>query len=152
MTPQQMLYKALFIRAKHGVELTVTGISMEPVLHHGDTITVQKKETYEIGDILVFLYKYQELLVHRLLKIENGRYFCKGDNSFRLEDMDASQIIGAVRLDSDPHRGDEFIEASLEISRIFRRSGFQHEATMETEAYKNYKTRYLEKHYEIHKK
>ena len=73
MTPQQMLYKALFIRARYGVELTVTGSSMEPVLHHGDTITVQNKESYEIGDILVFLYKHQELLVHRLLKIEKGR-------------------------------------------------------------------------------
>lgn len=145
MTPQQMLHKALFIRARHGVELTVTGSSMEPVLHQGDTITVQKKETYEIGDILVFLYKHQELLVHRLLKIENGRYFCKGDNSFRLEDMDESQIIGAVRLDSDPHRSGTFIEASLEISRIFRRSGYQREATMETEAYIKYKTNYLEK-------
>ncbi len=145
MTTDKMVYQTLLIRARHGVKMIVAGVSMEPVLHQGDTIIVQKKESYEIGDILVFLYKNHELLVHRLLKIENGRYFCKGDNSFRLEDTDISQIIGSVCLDSDPHRENKFIEASLEISRIFRHSGFQREATMNTEAYKHYKNTYLEK-------
>lgn len=145
MPIEKVVYQTLLLRARHSVEMTVDGFSMEPVLHQGDTIIVQKKERYEIGDILVFLYKNQELLVHRLLKIENGRYFCKGDNSFRLEDMDISQIIGSVCLDSDPHRENKFIEASLEISRIFRHSGFQREATMNTDAYKYYKNNYLEK-------
>lgn len=145
MTTEKMIYQTLLIRAKHGVKMTVDGVSMEPVLHQGDTIIVKKKESYEIGDILVFLYKSQELLVHRLLKIENGRYFCKGDNSLRLEDVEASHIIGSVSLNYDPYRENKFIQASLEISRIFRHSGFQREVTMETDAYKNYRINYLEK-------
>ncbi len=73
-------------RIKKPFRLSVAGNSMLPILHAGDSILVCRKDIYEEGDILVFFYKQNELLVHRLLKIKNGRYFCKGDNAFRLED------------------------------------------------------------------
>lgn len=37
------------------------------------------------------------ILIHRLLKYD-GRYFCKGDNAFRLEDIEYNQIIGKAVL------------------------------------------------------
>lgn len=36
-------------------------------------------------------------MIHRLLKYD-GRYFCKGDNAFRLEDIEYNQIIGKAVL------------------------------------------------------
>ena len=77
----------LLLRAKipHPFPLTVEGTSMLPILHPGDIVNVCVKENYSVGDILVFFYKEDALLVHRLLKVENGRYFCKGDHAFRLD-------------------------------------------------------------------
>ncbi len=75
-------------KRKQPFKLTIEGTSMLPVLHPGNCISICAKEDYIVGDILVFFYKNDTLLVHRLLKIENGRYFCKGDNSFRLEDVE----------------------------------------------------------------
>ena len=81
---------------KKSVEITVAGSSMNPVLKDGDRIRIEHRDSYAIGDILVFSYKNQELLVHRLLQIKEGKYFCKGDNSMRLEDIAEDQILAAV--------------------------------------------------------
>lgn len=131
-------------KIKRPFELTVSGVSMLPVLHEGDTISVCRKDSYEIGDILVFFYKQEELLVHRLLKIEKGRYFCKGDNSFRLEDISEDQILGSVLLENDPHRTEEFIEASYRINRLFRSCKYDAELTKKHEEYTQYCKKYLE--------
>ena len=125
-------------------ELTVSGSSMNPVLHDRDTITVRRKDAYEAGDILVFLYKYNELLVHRLLKIQNGRYFCKGDNSFRLEDIEKDKIIGAVVLEDDRNHNSDFIAASLAVSKVFRRCRYDADMTKASPEYEAYKRKYLE--------
>ena len=141
MTDEQLLYKTLFLRARHGVELTVDGTSMLPVLHPGDTILVRKKESYEPGDILVFLYKNNELLVHRFLKIEAGRYFCKGDNALRLEDMTLPDIAGKAIL----HNGEPLKETpaylpslSYLVNRAFRKCGYDIKKTKESAIYRFY--------------
>jgi len=71
--------------------LTVSGDSMLPVLSDGDVVTLKKEDQYKLGDILVYPYKEGMLLIHRLLLIDNCRYYCKGDNSLRLEDVDISE-------------------------------------------------------------
>ena len=135
----------LMLRAKiqKPFELIVSGTSMLPVLREGDTVQICGKEEYEAGDILVFLYKENEVLVHRLLKIEEGRYFCKGDNSFRLEDIAKEQIIGVVILEKDPHRTDTFLKDSYQINRIFRRCKYDIEETKKTPEYLLYRQTYL---------
>jgi len=125
--------------------LTIGGVSMMPVLHHGQTVAIFRPEQYTVGDVLVYEYKNEGLLAHRLLKMENGRYFCKGDNSFRLEDMTAAQILGKIRILDDPNTTLEFIEASLEISRLFRTVGYDIEKVKLTPQYEEYKRKYLEK-------
>lgn len=124
--------------------LIVSGVSMLPVLQAGDIISVCRQDIYEIGDILVFVYKNNDLLVHRLLKIEKDRYFCKGDNSFRLEDVSANQIIGAVQLSNDPHDTVEFVNDSYQINRIFRSNKYDILATKQTPEYHRYHKKYLE--------
>ena len=130
-------------KLKQPLELTVEGTSMLPILHPGDSISISSKEDYKLGDILVFFYKNSTLLVHRLLKIENGRYFCKGDNSFRLEDIEKSAILGAVELASDTHNTPEFISASYAINQVFRHCGYDAEKTKLTPEYIFYVNSYL---------
>lgn len=130
-------------KRKQPFKLTIEGTSMLPVLHPGNCISICAKEDYIVGDILVFFYKNDTLLVHRLLKIENGRYFCKGDNSFRLEDVEKNAILGAVIQISDENNTPGFIAASYEINRVFRRCGYDVEKTKLTHKYATYSKNHL---------
>ena len=133
MVDIRLMYKIVFAQlcAGRDVNLSITGDSMLPMLCEGDIVTIRRAEAYSVGDILVYLYK-GKLLIHRLLKIEKGRYFCKGDNSFRLEDFTAEDIAGKVIL----RNGKEivslpstFIALSLAINKVFRRNGYNVEKT-----------------------
>ena len=128
------------LKTKGQAELTVTGTSMEPTLIEGDLITIIKCNNYTIGDILVFDYKNEGLLVHRLLKTSN-RYFCKGDNSFRLEDMPAEKIIGKVTaVNGVPIAVWQKwkIDLSYAVNRSFVKSKYNITNTMQTDIYKLY--------------
>lgn len=139
------IQKILMIRSKikKPFRLSVAGNSMLPILHAGDSILVRRKDIYEEGEILVFFYKQNELLFHRLLKIKNGRYFCKGDNAFRLEDISAEQILGAVLLENDPHKTSEFINDSYNISLIFKSFRYDTVLTKQKVEYQVFHEKYL---------
>jgi len=131
---------------KEPFEVTVTGRSMNPLLYDSDIITVQPLDDYNIGDVLVFNFQDNELLTHRLLLKENGVYFCKGDNVYRLEEVTAEQIIGKVisvngkPLPTCPNR---LIEMSLAVSQQFQSLGRNVKLTKETEEYKLYQKIFL---------
>lgn len=76
--------------------ITVSGTSMYPSIHNGDKVQISRSDSYDTGDIVVFMYKKHELLVHRVVKIKNHTFYCKGDNTFRLEDITKDQILGKV--------------------------------------------------------
>lgn len=137
---QLLLFRA---KIKKPFELTVDGTSMIPILHPGDRIEICARDNYAVGDILVFFYKNDTLLVHRLLRVENGRYLCKGDNSFRLEDIRKEDIVGAVCLEHDANNTPEFVADSYSVSRIFRQNGYNAEKTKLTQEYKNYARKHL---------
>lgn len=141
LTQKQLLL--LRSKVKKPFELRVDGISMLPILHPGDSIKVCAKDEYTVGDILVFFYKDDSLLVHRLLKVENGRYFCKGDNAFRLEDIEKQNIVGAVMLDHDANNTPDFITASYSMSRIFRKMGYNSDKMKSSAEYAEYAQNYL---------
>lgn len=139
--------KMLLPLLKRPFKLTVTGNSMSPILQDGEIIEIQPdQKTYKKGDIVVFYYKEDSLIVHRILKVINGRYYCKGDNSFRIEDVLYDWIIGKVNLKKDPNKTDEFIIDSLKINEIFRQNGYNINKTKNTKEYKHYKDKYLKKY------
>lgn len=151
---RDLLHRVLFAQTKAGkaVTITVEGVSMNPTLYEGDKITVQSVETYLPGDILVFTYKQEGLLVHRLLKTEQNRYFCKGDNSFRLEDLSPEQILGKVTEVNGapaPDCPEQLIALSYSVAREFRRCGYDIPKTKQTPAYELYKKLFL-RNEEIH--
>ncbi len=129
----------------------VTGTSMYPALFPSDSVIVAQSEAYPLGSILVFSYKTEGYLIHRLLRIAKKRYYCKGDNSFRLEDVDEDQILGRVvfvkRMGQTfvPTEVDnKFIDMSLKIYREFVLSGYNHQKVKESDLYIEYKNLYLE--------
>ena len=142
MMDNVLMQKLLFANLRAGRDMTiaVTGVSMNPTMWEGDRVTLQKSDAYTIGDVLVFVYK-GELLIHRLLKIENGRYFCKGDNAFRLEDMAIDQIAGKVVLLNEkplaplPHA---LLTLSYLVSRRFKKCGYDVERTKQSGIYRFY--------------
>lgn len=75
--------------------IKVSGISMLPVLREGDDLQIEIREKYTIGDILVYNYNGDGLLVHRLIG-ESDALMCKGDNAFRIEKISKDKVIGRV--------------------------------------------------------
>ena len=75
--------------------IKVRGISMLPILREGDNLKIENSEKYDVGDILVYNYNGEGLLVHRFLR-EDGVLVCKGDNAFRFEKISQDEVIGKV--------------------------------------------------------
>ena len=134
------------MKSNRELNLRVSGSSMEPTLFAGDIIHIVSGE-YEIGDILVFKYKYDELLVHRYVGMKNNRFICKGDNAFRLEDVDEGAIIGKVdviKCDGKTFLLPKFpislVEKSEEIGKLFRKNKYNSAATKSESIYKEFCT------------
>ena len=61
---------------------TTVGDSMEPIFHKGDLALLRPASTYAVGDVV--LYESPVLhrpVLHRILVIQNGHYFFKGDHN-----------------------------------------------------------------------
>ena len=126
------------------LSITVMGTSMEPVLKDGDVIKVKPCNNYEIGDIIVFLYKNNALLVHRLIKKRNKILLCKGDNSFRLEEVEEEYVLGKVISINSNHIytiPNELIELSYLVNREFRKNRYEIDKTKNSPVYISFRNK-----------
>lgn len=144
----KLLHNIFLAESFHTNELTISviGTSMFPTLLENDVITVTKSKDYTIGDILVFVYKSNELLVHRLLKKEHNIYFCKGDNSFRLEDITYEKIVGKVTKINNleiPTCPPDLIEQSFNIHKKLATLNYDIVKLKNSIMYKTYEKQYL---------
>lgn len=79
----------------YGMAVVLSG-SMSPTLETNDLILVQKRDHYEVGDIVVYQSEYK-LIVHRLIAQDGDTVTTQGDaNPVPDEPVDASAIRGAV--------------------------------------------------------
>lgn len=135
-------------------EITVQGTSMNPRLKAGDIVTISPQSQYAIGDIVLFPYKDEGLIIHRIVKIENGSYFCKGDNSFRLEQLEYGQIQGKATFVSrgdqkweigsdDKNEIEKFCNLSLKVHYIALRAQWNMQKIRQDETYQLYEKEYL---------
>ncbi len=76
--------------------IKVIGFSMLPAIQQKDMIRVQRSDKYCVGDIVVYEYKMQGLLVHRIIAINGNEVWCRGDNAVRIEKIGYADIIGKV--------------------------------------------------------
>ena len=95
------------------LEILVSGYSMEPLIKDGDMILLTYVNNYAVGDVIVFEYD-GKILIHRILKVDNEYVCCKGDNSFRLERIAISEIIGKV----ERVNGKELKPISIELINL----------------------------------
>lgn len=93
MNKKIALYK--FLAQKRKLNVLIEGRSMYPTLQEGDEIFIINDNEYCIGNVVAFMYN-NELVAHRLLKIENDVFFCKGDNAITIEAIYKYQLIGIV--------------------------------------------------------
>ena len=78
---------------------TIVGSSMEPGLQRGDLAIVRTQESYGPGDAV--LYDDPQLgakVLHRIVRVEGGRYVLKGDNNDFLDEArpGEAQIVGKL--------------------------------------------------------
>ena len=124
----------------------VRGRSMEPLLIDNDYAYVISTDKYVVGDILVYRHN-NETIIHRLLKIdkEKDAFLCKGDNTFEIEMINISEVIGKVVILY--HRGEkryvcapneEFINASIEVNKVYCNYKKSVTQTIRSEIYKKF--------------
>jgi signal peptidase I len=93
-----------FAPAKLGGSVTYSitdGISMQPLLHKNDLALVRAQASYHVGEVV--LYQSQVLnrpVLHRIILIQNGNYFFKGDNNNFVDPGYAtrSELVGKLWL------------------------------------------------------
>jgi signal peptidase I len=93
-----------FAPTKLGGSMTYSitdGISMRPLLVKNDLALIRTESTYQVGDVV--LYESQVLhrpVLHRIILIQNGNYFFKGDNNDFVDPGYAtrSELIGKLWL------------------------------------------------------
>lgn len=134
------LFRKKILASGRKLEIFVSGNSMEPMIRDGDTIVVAFVPNYVVGDVVVFVYDFN-VLVHRILKMENGSIYCKGDNSFRLEQISFDEIMGkvikvnGVEINALPRK---LLHLSFSIGKIFEKNKSV-ELTKSKLKYKKYK-------------
>lgn len=73
MAPQQLGGRFLYV--------IVTGNSMEPFLRDGDLTLVNPRDTYTIGDVVVYQHPKLGAVIHRIVAIEGDRFVIQGDHN-----------------------------------------------------------------------
>ena len=81
------------------VRFRVKGVSMQPLLRNDrDEVLLEKCNAYDLkkGDIILFRYLGGHIL-HRIYKIEAGKFYMKGDNTYGAKEFCwAEDILGKV--------------------------------------------------------
>ena len=144
-----MKYTKIRLQSGQSVVVTVGGESMAPVLHNVDQVRVICREKYAIGDILMYDYKEEGALLHRLLEILDEHYFCKGDNSYRLEEVTEADIYGvAIAVVRDGKEvplvcPEGLPQSSLAVHKHLKELGLNLDTLHKSELYQAYKKQYL---------
>ena len=77
---------------------TIRGVSMRPLLRQGkDVVVIEKpKRHWKKYDTVLFLRRNGQYVLHRILKVMNGKCWIVGDNCISGEVIDDDQIIGIM--------------------------------------------------------
>lgn len=76
--------------------IEVDGISMQPLLVKGEKLIIKSSKQYFEGQIVIFQYRNERFVVHRIIKIIGNKVVCKGDNAITYERINLKDIIGVV--------------------------------------------------------
>lgn len=100
---RRVLHNAMPMPFGVGLSVILSG-SMEPALSVNDLVVVRTADSYDLDDIVVY-QSGSELIIHRIVAIQDGLYTTKGDaNNAPDEPIDLSAIRGKEVL-SIPYVG-----------------------------------------------
>ena len=79
--------------------VTVLSGSMEPEFFPGDVLIVQKRDDYQIGDIVTY-QEENSYITHRIVEREGDRFLTRGDanNAPDSHPVNRSELYGKVKL------------------------------------------------------
>lgn len=83
------------LKIGHEIPIIVRGNSMEPTYHDGDLLHIIQSSSYEVGEVIVFIFSGMQI-VHRIIKKDGEYLFCKGDHAQGIQKIKNSDIIGKV--------------------------------------------------------
>lgn len=90
-SPEQIITEYGFYSAP------VHGMSMYPLLiNHRDSVYIEPPENLKKYDVVLFRRQSGQLVLHRILKIDNDKFYICGDNEFSKEIVHKRQIIGKM--------------------------------------------------------
>ncbi len=73
------------------------GVSMEPMLRQDRDLVVIRPPASRLKQYDVALYKRGgRYVLHRVIGVENGHYLIRGDNTYRLETVPDSAVLGVL--------------------------------------------------------
>lgn len=82
---------------KVGVAVVVSN-SMEPILSANDLIVTKKQDSYSVGDIVVYKSN-NELIIHRIVRIEEEKIVTKGDaNDYEDKPINLNKVCGKLNF------------------------------------------------------
>lgn len=75
-----------------------SGDSMEPLLFHRNTRVVVRKAEAALkkGDLPVYRRPSGQFVMHRIVRVENGFYYTRGDNRYGVEKVPRDWVLGVV--------------------------------------------------------
>ncbi|HEU5363225.1 MAG TPA: signal peptidase I [Gaiellaceae bacterium] len=85
----------------HAAIAVVDGTSMLPHFRRGDLVLLRQADRYGPGDVVGYRSRLlHRVVLHRIVKVENGRYTFKGDNNSWLdpETPARNELIGRLWL------------------------------------------------------
>ena len=81
----------------------VTTGSMSGTIEINDLIVVNITKNVKKNDVITFKDKNNTVVTHRVVKIESGKYYCKGDRNNSIDEpIDKNDIIGKVTFIISP--------------------------------------------------
>jgi signal peptidase I len=83
------------------------GNSMEPLFHSGDLALTRRSSSYRVGDIVLYMSPvFHRPVLHRIIAVQHGRYFFKGDHNTFVDPGYATrhELLGKL-WHSAPHVG-----------------------------------------------
>ncbi len=73
------------------------GVSMRPLLRERQThVMLRPASSAEVNDIVLYLRSNGRYVLHRCRKVCDGYCLIRGDNTYDMEHVDNSQILGVV--------------------------------------------------------
>ncbi|QNT77938.1 LexA family transcriptional regulator [Entomobacter blattae] len=101
--PKKLLLDYSSINWKHVIAVTVSGDSMFPTLHDGDTILVQTDIDELVSGAIYVVRVENELLVKRLRRLVNGNIQVISDNTlYPPEELNAKQLQAMIEGGGSP--------------------------------------------------